>query len=318
MTIPCASRINRRQMLKATALAAGVSLAAPQFVAKNAAPGTKSRRFAFLTDMHVQPEKRAGEGYAQALNSLSRLQPAPEFVVTGGDHVMDVMETGASRSRTQWDLYQRVLEENCQWPVYPVIGNHDVWGWGVPDKVSPSEEGYGKAQALDRLQLSSRFYSFDRDGWHFIALDNIAPRGRSYYGDLDPEQMEWLREDLRRTGKQTPVCIFSHIPLLSAAVFLDGDRLGHDHLHVPDSWVHRDLRPLLEVFRLGNIRLAVSGHLHQVEQILYHGTWYICGGAVCGSWWDGAYLGFREGYLIFDLSPDGSFECHYHQFGWTI
>src|SRR5688500_701824 len=41
-------------------------------------------RIAHLTDMHVQPELRGGEGFAAALESLKRLDPPPAFVVTGG------------------------------------------------------------------------------------------------------------------------------------------------------------------------------------------------------------------------------------------
>jgi 3',5'-cyclic-AMP phosphodiesterase len=128
--------------------------------------------------------------------------------------------------------------------------------------------------------------------------------------------VDWLREDLRRTGRGRPVCVFSHIPLLSAAVFLDGNRLGEDHLQVPDSWVQREVGPLLEIFGEAEVKLAVSGHLHQVEQIKYHRTWFVCGGAVCGSWWEGAYLGFGEGYLVFDLHAGGEFGCEFKQFGW--
>ena len=69
-------------------------------------------RFAHLTDMHVQPERRAGDGFAMALQSLKKLDPAPQFIITGGDHVMDTTDKAPDRCAVQWDLYQRVLKEN--------------------------------------------------------------------------------------------------------------------------------------------------------------------------------------------------------------
>lgn len=38
--------------------------------------------FAFLTDIHVQPETRATEGFKAAITEVNKLKP--EFVITGG------------------------------------------------------------------------------------------------------------------------------------------------------------------------------------------------------------------------------------------
>src|SRR5215207_1211445 len=58
-------------------------------------------RVAHLSDMHVKPEAQNGEGYAWALDSLKQLDPEPAFVVTGGDHVMDVMQSTRERADVQ-------------------------------------------------------------------------------------------------------------------------------------------------------------------------------------------------------------------------
>jgi hypothetical protein len=42
----------------------------------------------------------------------------------------------------------------------------------------------------------------------------------------------------------------------------------------------------------------------------------MCGGAVCGAWWNGANGGFNPGYRVLDLFDDGSFETQYIEWGW--
>nr|NQU90394.1 hypothetical protein [Bacteroidota bacterium] len=42
--------------------------------------------FAFITDIHLQPERNATEGFVQAIGELNALKP--DFVITGGDLIM--------------------------------------------------------------------------------------------------------------------------------------------------------------------------------------------------------------------------------------
>ncbi|HZN68005.1 MAG TPA: hypothetical protein VFB66_22155, partial [Tepidisphaeraceae bacterium] len=112
------SRVSRRQVVTAGAAACGVALLGksglaqlPSGTRRVERPGLPLR-FAHLTDTHVQPERRAGEGFAAALQSLSRLDPPPSFIITGGDHVMDVFETDGKRADVQWELYNQVLRAN--------------------------------------------------------------------------------------------------------------------------------------------------------------------------------------------------------------
>ena len=45
--------------------------------------------FAFLTDIHLQPERGAEAGFKWAIREVNKLHP--DFVITGGDLVMDVL-----------------------------------------------------------------------------------------------------------------------------------------------------------------------------------------------------------------------------------
>jgi 3',5'-cyclic AMP phosphodiesterase CpdA len=275
----------------------------------------KPFRVAHLTDMHVQPERRAVEGYTAAIASLEKLDPKPDLLVTGGDHVMDVTEQLPDRAAVVWKSFH-AAHANVKYPWRPVLGNHDVFGWGKPE-VDEKTAGYGKAMALDQLRLERAYYSFDAGGWKFIILDSMTRRANSYLGQLDAEQLEWLRGELSATPAATPVIVFSHIPILSVCVFFDGkDRLGEKGWNVPDSWMHRDTRELIDLLARHNVRLAASGHIHLVDRADYRGIAFLCNGAVSGNWWKGPRQQFPEGYGVIDLWPDGRFEHRYVTYGW--
>ncbi|MEW6252818.1 MAG: metallophosphoesterase [Planctomycetota bacterium] len=132
----------RRNVLKATGLAAvslltglglggSVGLGAPAGAApqKRESAGQPALRVAHLTDMHVQPERRAGEGLTACLRHLASQPDKPDLILTGGDLVMDAFEAGFDRTKLQWELFTRILKDECGTPVEHCLGNHDIWGW---------------------------------------------------------------------------------------------------------------------------------------------------------------------------------------------
>jgi 3',5'-cyclic AMP phosphodiesterase CpdA len=306
------AQVTRRNVLQAGAIAGAGLLATPALAGEPSRP--KPLRVAHLTDMHVQPERRAAEGYLAALESLSRHDPPVDLIVTGGDHVMDATAQTLDRAKVQWDVYDRIIAQT-KLPVRPVLGNHDIFGWGTP-QVSQDTVGYGRAMALDRLKMDRAYYSFDAGGWKFIVLDSITRRGSTYLGELGPQQAEWLKGELSSAGGR-PVIVFSHIPILSVCVFFDGaERLGAEAWNVPDSWMHRDARALVELLSRHKVKVAASGHIHLVDRADYRSITFLCNGAVSGNWWKGPCQQFPEGYALLDLWADGSFEHRYVSYGW--
>ena len=272
-------------------------------------------RLAHLTDVHIQPEKNDLKGLATCLEHVQAHPDPPQLIIFGGDNVMNVDgEEGAERADIQLDVWKQVLRDHCSLPHQTVIGNHDVLRNHPVD---------GKAWAVDAYGLKNRFYDFDQAGWRFLVLDSTSPnslRGEDagYKGLLDVEQYLWLEQRLKETPTDTPVCIISHIPVLAACTFFDGDNEESMDWIVPGAWMHVDARKLKSLFHSHpNVKLCLSGHIHLVDVVDYLGVRYACNGAVCGSWWDGDYQEFGPGYAMIDLYDDGSNDVSFKQYPWT-
>jgi 3',5'-cyclic AMP phosphodiesterase CpdA len=89
-----------------------------------------------------------------------------------------------------------------------------------------------------------------------------------------------------------------------------------DGYTVKDSNMHHDVRPLLKLLSRSNVKLCLSGHMHQVDEVDYMGMKFCCNGAVSGNWWKGAYMECPEGYAVIDLHADGRVENRYVTYGW--
>lgn len=278
-------------------------------------------RLAHVTDMHIQPQRRADEGVAACLRHLNSLADRPELIVTGGDHVMDAFEAPEDRTRLQFELIQKAFRDHSGIPVEYCLGNHDIWGWNKgKSSTTGSEARWGKAWAIETLQLAKSYRSFDRAGWHFVVLDSVHtdpnnPDG--YIGKLDEAQFDWLKGDLAGVPKTTPVLVISHIPILSGTVLLGAPDKKTNERKVSGGLLHVDSPELRELFaERGNVKLCLSGHIHRLDRVDFRGTSYVCTGAVSGNWWKGPRYETPEGYGVVDLFDDGSFRHEYVTYGW--
>ncbi len=319
-------QFNRRElMFLAGGAAVGLAGCMPHNRCTDGTLPTSARRVlraAHFTDIHVQPEQRAPEGFAAALEHMQQAEDAPQLLLVSGDSVMDSFGAPAPRMREQWGIYQKVLADHCRIPVRACIGNHDVWGG---DKVNSQTTGdeplWGKACAVKHLGLPHRYYSFNQVGWHFIMLDStfLPPdKPNDYTARLDEEQFAWLERDLHAHANM-PTALVSHIPLLSAAAFMDGENEKTGDWVVPGAWMHVDVRRLKDLFlKHPQVKLCLSGHLHLVDHVIYNNVHYICDGAVCSAWWKGNYQECEEGYGVVDFYADGSFAHHYVSYNWIV
>ncbi|MFI5132356.1 MAG: metallophosphoesterase family protein [Chitinophagales bacterium] len=267
-------------------------------------------RFAYLTDIHLKPDATAEAGMAKALHHAQSLKPKIDFIINGGDSIMDSLEADKQKTKTQWDLFHSVLQKENSLPLYHCIGNHDVWGWFIKNDKPEADRLYGKVWVVETLQLPKRYYSFTKDKWHFIVLDStqLNPAG-GYIAYLDPEQLDWLKKDLAQT-KDKFICFVSHIPILSicAGLFFDKTETNGD-LKIQRNLMHTDFMLLKKLFmQYPNIKVCLSGHIHLQDELDYLGIKYYCNGAVSGNWWKGAFQEFDPAYAVIELYEDGTCE----------
>ncbi|WNV76231.1 metallophosphoesterase N-terminal domain-containing protein [Geodermatophilus sp. DSM 44513] len=159
-----------------------------------------------------------------------------EFGMTVGDLVNDPL-----------DLFPRhneiVAEIGVPWWNMP--GNHDMNYDAADDRYAT--ETYKRV-------YGPTTYSADYGQVHFVNMDNVdyfgqTPDGENgrYRGYLNPEQLEWLRNDLAHVPADKLIMISTHIPLRT-------DAIGGDNVNTVN------LEELFEVLEGREHLYSVSGH----------------------------------------------------------
>lgn len=223
-------------------------------------PKSETIKFAIASDFHA-PDIPDGEKRIQAFIDAAKSENV-DFIIELGDFCrLD------STSQPYINIWNSFTGEK-----YHVIGNHDM------DKYTAEEYTSGRG-------MPSRYYSFDKGDFHFIVLDaNNIYDGEKYYhyakanyyldskmrAFIDPEQLEWLKEDLEKTDKK---CIlFSH---QSIEKFIGNREVVRNILESENK-------------RVGykKVVLAFSGHNHSNYTEVINGITYIQINSVSYVWID--------------------------------
>lgn len=129
-------------------------------------------------------------------------------------------------------------------PWYNLIGNHDMNFDVKDDKYSDEtfEKNFGPSN-----------YSYNVGNTHFIILDDILypdPRGgKSYWGGFRPDQLEFIKNDLKYVPKDKLIVLAFHIPLRDIRT--------------------EDKKELFNLLKDFPNTLSMSAHTHFQEQIFY-------------------------------------------------
>ncbi|HEY4197632.1 MAG TPA: metallophosphoesterase [Mucilaginibacter sp.] len=299
--------MKRKEFLQSGLIASGLSIV-PDILAAKSAPSRKSIRFAFISDIHVKPGAIPEAGMAKAIGHVQNLKPKVDFIINGGDYIMDALAATKESVQKQWDVYHSIMKATNKLTVYPCIGNHDIYGWfhKTPDTTDPL---YGKNWVMKELEMPERYYHFKKENWNFIVLDSTQnnPAG-GYIGKIDELQLTWFSNKLAEIPSSEHICLVSHIPILSicAGLFFNKTEANGD-LMIKRNLMHSDFLSLKTLFnKYPNIKTCLSGHVHMQDEVHYRGINYYCNGAICGDWWYGPYLEFDPAYAIFDFYEDGS------------
>jgi len=267
---------------------------------------SRSFSFVFMTDVHLKPENNAPDGFKKAIEKINLLKP--DFVISGGDQIDDALEQSYERADLLFSMYKKIVKD-LEMPIYNVLGNHDIFGTYKKSGVEPSHPVYGKKMFENRL--NKKHYSFDHKGWHFIILDSVQPvENDSYIGEIDPQQIEWLKGHLLALNKTIPVALATHVPFYTIMPQID-KRFKYEKFSISNS------NDVLKLFEDHNLKFILQGHVHNYEAIFSHGIWFISGGAVSANWWEGQLHGMEEGFLEFTITGE-EFTWQYIDYDWEV
>jgi hypothetical protein len=236
------------------------------------APVARATEFTFIhaSDTHISPAVVARTERFRAL--AESLNPA--FVIITGDLVKDALRVGETEATGYYELFQREAALFTR-PLWTVPGNHENFGI-ERDKshVSPAHPLYGRQ--MYHHYRGPDYYSFNFGGVHFVGLNTVDIDDQSYYGHVDSLQLAWLERDLAMVPPTMPVVTFDHIPFFTSFETLGGytDAPPAPTLITVNgktSFRHvvSNADAVLAVLRKHTHVLALGGHIHASEQIVY-------------------------------------------------
>lgn len=271
--------------------------------------------FVFMTDIHIQTERNAVEGFRKAIEEVNKIKP--DFVVTGGDLIYDALGVSFERADSLYNLYNEIIKL-MKVPVYNTIGNHEIFGWYEKSNVERNHSEFGKQMYENRI--AKRYFSFEHKGVKFFILDSIEeiPDSGKYFGKVDDEQIEWLKSELSVIDSTTPIIISTHIPFITTLSQIRGGSM----IANTEGLVVENSKDVLSLFDGHNLKLVLQGHLHFLEEIdvLNNGKKlkFITAGAVSSRWWRGqSNEGLEEGFLIVKVR-NGEIFTEYYDYGWEV
>jgi Icc protein len=205
-----------------------------------------------FTDTHVvanamlQPPDGSSEldtaaTLQRVLDVIAAMHPQPAFAVIGGDLATpDLLDFGREWTPEEYEPSYRLLQQQLKTltcPTYMLMGNHD-------NRIAFRRVMQPGEAASD----AGHYYSFDHQGYHFIALDSLQPGEAS--GNLEAEQLDWLRNDLEAHRGEPTLVFAHHHPWDIGLKWLDEMNLRNGD----------DLVDVLQGFP--QVRWLICGHIH--------------------------------------------------------
>jgi Icc protein len=213
--------------------------------------------FGYISDSHIQHIKGTkfvrnwDRGLIRAVAETNLLQPKPDFVMFGGD----LAQLG---TKEELDHGAEMLSK-LRYKTYCVMGEHDYY--------------LDLGEYWSKL-FGEQHYSFDHKGVHFVVLNSVltydewtfnrwptAEQRMAEMAGLDnpngspfmvgEKQREWLKQDLAKVDKATPVVVFSHSPIQK--IYKGWNFWTEDA---------DEVQALLQPFDKVNV---IYGHVHQIQ-----------------------------------------------------
>ncbi len=200
-----------------------------------AAADTGEFAFVQISDSHIGFALPANPDVAGTLNAtvdrINALPQQPAFVMHTGD------VTHLARA-DQFDQAKNILGR-LRAPLFVIPGEHDAIGAAGAARF---------AAAFPNPDAPHGWWSFDRNGVHFVALVNVF--NDETMGVLGSEQLDWLAKDLAAQKNDTPIVVFGHVPLYA--------------LYPAWGWTTEDGAKAIAMLRRFSAVTVLNGHIHQI------------------------------------------------------
>ncbi len=192
-------------------------------------------RFAQVSDSHIGFSGSANPdvvgSFERALDQIDNLGYTPDFVIHTGD--LTHLATPA-----QFDQVKQMMSTVKTPHIFTVPGEHD----SVDDAGQKYRSVFGAGTRGDG------WYSFDIAGVHVIGLVNTLNLKK--LGHLGPDQLEFIEKDVAALSSDTPIVVFSHIPLFA--------------MYPNWGWGTDDAAQALSYLRRFSSVTCLNGHVHQL------------------------------------------------------
>lgn len=278
------NQIGRRAFLEQGTLVLTSSLAAGTLVAEETtAEASKSAlRVGLVTDLHYAEKPPAGtRHYRETLAKLDEAagkfaEVKPDVLVELGDFIDAAASVDVERRylKTVNARFSKICKDR-----HYVLGNHCV-------------DTLTKEEFLGGVEKEESYYSFDRQGFHFVVLDScFRSDGKPYQrrnfkwtdANIPASELDWLQADLAKNQK--PVIVFAH------------QRLDVSNNHGVKN--NAAVRKLLEAS--GNVLAVFQGHSHQNDLKDIRGIHYCTMKAMIEGSGES-----NNGYSVLDLEANGT------------
>jgi len=195
---------------------------------------TSDLSFVQISDTHIGFQGPANPDVSAttmaAIAQINALPTAPAFIV----HTGDLTHTSTP---DQFDTIRQMLA-TLKSRVITIPGEHD----------STDDDGQRYRSVFGQGTQGDGWSSFDVNGVHFLALVNTLHIDT--LGHLGDAQLAFVKADLAKLSSDTPLVIFSHIPLFA--------------IYEKWGWGTDDaLQALSHTKRFASVT-AINGHVHQL------------------------------------------------------
>lgn len=226
----------------------------------------KDFSFVFLPDLHLRPDSAVLRNFDRVALQVNNLHP--DFAIMGGDMIYTAKNVNDKKAGKLFDLMDIELKK-FKMPFYLTKGNHEIVGVLEESGIDSSNPYYGNR--MYELRYGKRYRTFMHADWKFFLLDGIKiiEKSRNYGQDVDDEQIDWIKKELKSTDKKRPIVLVMHPPFISPEAILNSK----------ESAMSKNSEHVLSLFKDHNLKIVLEGHNHTYMNLYLHGIHYLEGGS---------------------------------------